>query len=345
MSSKSPFRPLSHIVEVPGRYVANAVRVANSPQFSTEALLRSIGLSLETLDSPGFRVNSAEYEAAISSLVTESRLQGLGIRVGLTENASDHGVIGHAMLCAPSLLNALEFFVEFQDVSGPIVRLSTIRKGGFVVVRAFETMVTGPALTYEMENTFIGLLSMLSPAAKFIGVERLLLSYSDPGYADLYEKNFGCKPVFSAGANEMWLRDHDLRASPKLESRETFDMCRRQCEVIRSKIISSGTLADQVRRLMATSTGIFPSEQRIAETLGLSSRTLRRRLADEGTGFRHMMDDARLELAKEHLRRTRLTISEIAERVGYSSVHSFHRAFKRGTGHTPRSYRNQPTDS
>jgi AraC-like DNA-binding protein len=300
---------------------------------------------MEKLDEPGFRVNSAEYETAITSLVRESRLPGLGIRVGLTENASDHGVVGHAMLCARSLLNALNFFVEFQDISGPIVRLSTERKDRFVVVKAFETIVTGPALTYELENTFIGLLSMLSPATRFISVERLLLSYSDPGYADLYEKNFGCKPVFSAGANEMWLREHDLRASPKLESRETFDMCRRQCEVIRGKIISSGTLTDQVRRLMATSTGIFPSEQQIAETLGLSSRTLRRRLADEGTGFRHMMDDARLELAKEHLSRTRLTITEIAERVGYSSVHSFHRAFKRGTGQTPGFYRNQPDGS
>jgi AraC-like DNA-binding protein len=74
----------------------------------------------------------------------------------------------------------------------------------------------------------------------------------------------------------------------------------------------------------------------IAETLGMSQRTLTRRLSIEGITFAEVLDELRSDLARRYLREADLKISEIAWLLGYGEVSAFTRAFKRWTGTTPR---------
>lgn len=78
---------------------------------------------------------------------------------------------------------------------------------------------------------------------------------------------------------------------------------------------------------------------RIAERLGLSSRTLQRHLADQGASLREIVDGSRLEVARVLLCKTDLTVQEIAARTGYSTPSGFARAFARWAGLPPRAYR------
>ena len=80
----------------------------------------------------------------------------------------------------------------------------------------------------------------------------------------------------------------------------------------------------------------------IASRLGLSQRTLARRLARDGLNFTEVMDELRADLAKRHLEDSRLSISQIAWLVGYQEVSAFTHAFKRWTGMTPRQMRSRP---
>ncbi|GAC1352238.1 MAG: AraC family transcriptional regulator [Polyangiales bacterium] len=77
----------------------------------------------------------------------------------------------------------------------------------------------------------------------------------------------------------------------------------------------------------------------VAERMSMSSRTMRRRLAEENVSFKTLLDDIRRQLAQEYLREGRLSIGEIAFVIGYSEPAAFHRAFYRWTGQTPTSYR------
>ncbi|MBK7902999.1 MAG: AraC family transcriptional regulator ligand-binding domain-containing protein [Proteobacteria bacterium] len=346
MSSNRNSRRLSDLeaITVPGRYLASAARVAARCGYKSLAWLEQSGLELGSLSRTESRVTTTEYQSAISILIRDSRLQALGLRVGLSENAADHGVVGHAMLCAPTMRDALEFFVEFQDITGPVVRLSSTRRRGNVVLTLVEAGVFGAAGLYEVENTFIALLVLLAGVGGKPTAVRLRLAYSDAGYASLYLEHFGCDVEFEQPRNEMWLAESTLERPSTLANAEFFELCRRQCEVIRAKVAPTGSLPVQVRRLMAASAGSFPSEERIAEALGISERTLRRHLAQEGTGFRRMLDEARVALAKELLRAPKRSIVEVASLVGYSSVHSFHRAFKRATSRTPAAYRGNLVD-
>jgi AraC-like DNA-binding protein len=83
----------------------------------------------------------------------------------------------------------------------------------------------------------------------------------------------------------------------------------------------------------------------IAGALGLSVRTLRRRLCAEGKPYRAVVNDALAIVAKHQLRSTLRTIQEIAHELGFSDASTFHRAFKRRTGMTPQAYRERQLSS
>ena len=77
----------------------------------------------------------------------------------------------------------------------------------------------------------------------------------------------------------------------------------------------------------------------VALDLGMSERTLARRLAAQGQSFRALVDQVRQELSFQYLKNKDLEIKEIAYRLGYSQVAAFNHAFRRWTGLTPTQFR------
>ena len=100
------------------------------------------------------------------------------------------------------------------------------------------------------------------------------------------------------------------------------------------------SISARARRAILRDLGRAPVDQtRVAAVLGMSRRTLRRRLEDEGIGFAQVLSACREARAKRLLAETRLAVAEIADRLGYSEVSAFERAFSRLTGQTPVRFR------
>jgi AraC-like DNA-binding protein len=76
----------------------------------------------------------------------------------------------------------------------------------------------------------------------------------------------------------------------------------------------------------------------VTRALGVSRRTLSRRLAEEGTSFRHILDDVRREFACALLQDRSLSIADVAFFLEYSEPAAFNRSFRRWTGQTPRAF-------
>jgi len=100
-------------------------------------------------------------------------------------------------------------------------------------------------------------------------------------------------------------------------------------------------LSERTRRMIYTEIddgGV--SQERIARALGVSSRTLRRRLSSEGLSFQALLDECRMQFAALEFRtRRRLSLSDMALKLGYSEHSTFSRAFSRWAGMAPREYR------
>jgi AraC-like DNA-binding protein len=88
-----------------------------------------------------------------------------------------------------------------------------------------------------------------------------------------------------------------------------------------------------------------PSVDEVARRFGVTSWTLRRRLTDEATSYSMIRKRVQLSLATEFLRRSDLTINEVAELANFSDAGAFRRAFQQWTGHSPSAYREDVLDA
>ena len=89
----------------------------------------------------------------------------------------------------------------------------------------------------------------------------------------------------------------------------------------------------------------MPNMEHVAQALNTIPRTLRRRLKQENTSFAELRDEVRQTLAEEYLSGPRLSVEQVAERLGYSGPTSFINAYKRWYGKTPSANRWTTTDS
>ena len=97
-----------------------------------------------------------------------------------------------------------------------------------------------------------------------------------------------------------------------------------------------GQLGTVVQRLLVTG---YPKLERVAGEVGITRRTLQRRLATAGTSYSNLVNETRYQLAAELLEDRSVPISSIARAVGFANHSAFSRAFHRWTGVTPRHYR------
>lgn len=122
-----------------------------------------------------------------------------------------------------------------------------------------------------------------------------------------------------------------------------------KCREIVARLTASGDSAQRVRNILASHFETArlevvratppPSLERIAGQLHTTPRTLIRRLKAQDTSYRQLLEDARLDCADALLADARLTVAEVAQRLGYSDPANFGRAFRKLTGMTPAAWR------
>jgi AraC-like DNA-binding protein len=109
----------------------------------------------------------------------------------------------------------------------------------------------------------------------------------------------------------------------------------RQCAELLDRRRARSGVAAAVRAKLLADLAAPPSMDEVAASLHVDARTLRRRLADEGTSFRALAGEVRGTIATELLRASGLTVQEVAARLGYHDAAGFSRAYRRWTGTTP----------
>jgi len=122
----------------------------------------------------------------------------------------------------------------------------------------------------------------------------------------------------------------------------TAQVCENHCRDLLHGRRSREGIAGKVRGHLLFDPSRCATEQQVASFLRSTPRTLQRRLAAEGTSFRALLEEVRAALAVELLKKQRLTVEVVADRLGYSESSAFVRAFKRWQGTCPAAYREAP---
>jgi len=171
---------------------------------------------------------------------------------------------------------------------------------------------------------------------------RLELSRSAE-HQEMYEAAFGCPVKFKAKRDAIIFRSSDLDLPFVGYNAELLEMLTPQLDQQLARHRKKQSCTEQVKwvlkRLLG---GPRPEISEVAKELGMSSRTLQRRITDEGSSYRQLLHDARHELARFYLKEPSLSVSEIAYLLSYEDPSSFFRAFHEWEGTTPSEWKTAP---
>jgi len=117
-------------------------------------------------------------------------------------------------------------------------------------------------------------------------------------------------------------------------------MLTKECEALLHEQNRAISFLEEVTGIVRQSIRKIPAQEEIAKQLHLSTRTLRRRLKEEGTSYNQVVDSTKKSIALDLVENSTLSVSLVAESLGYFETTNFNRAFKRWTGMSPTEYRN-----
>jgi len=167
--------------------------------------------------------------------------------------------------------------------------------------------------------------------------------HSPPTSMASHTQAFGCEVLFNQKENVLIYKTKDLETktakSDKHINRFLVDRVQEVTAGIESSILKFTNDVEQL--IMEALPSGIPSVVHIAEQMGMSNRTLTRRLAEEGVTFRDIIRKTQVEIAKDLLVNSNRSIGEIAFETGFSEQSAFNRAFKRWTNLNPLEYRSK----
>lgn len=156
------------------------------------------------------------------------------------------------------------------------------------------------------------------------------------------EAYFGCSISIGAGCNRITFHRSDLDRPFSTHNEELVEILTPVLDRSLDEQIGSQSITDTVKWMLKRSLAAgHPDIQTVAKELGMSHRTLQRRLSEESISFKHLLTQARHEQALEYLADPSLDITEVAFLVGYEDQNSFYRAFRLWEGETPSHWRHE----
>jgi len=159
-----------------------------------------------------------------------------------------------------------------------------------------------------------------------------------PDYVDEYERVFDCAITFSEPANELVFERSLLDLPQPYPDDSLHELLLKRADQLLANANGDEQLVERVSQLLRLQLH-EPDAEELAQRLGLTLRSLQRRLQETGASFSNLLDEARRDAACALLCQPDLAIKDIALRTGFSEPSAFHRAFKRWKGVTPAQFR------
>jgi AraC-like DNA-binding protein len=312
-----------------------------------DRLLASARLGPQAIERGDGRIASASVAALWSDLARWTGDPDLGLRVSESERSSSaFGVVGFRAMTSGTFAEGLGCFVRYNRVvnEGGEARL-TEGSDTFAYEIGFP-LAPEPVVRLMVDRA---LASCLLLARRWTGEpvrpRRLQLRHGKPGGASGYERLFDCAVTFGAPTNAIVFE----RAVATLPLQTAQADVAGYLEGLASAASADlphddagGAVSEVVR---ATLPGGDPGLPAVARKLGVSARTLQRRLLSEGLGYQEVVDRVRREVAVVLVTSTDLPVAAVGERVGYTDDKAFRRAFRRWTGSSPAELRGGRTTS
>lgn len=349
MSRHGPPRPLALPGDpwetIPGVHVIRLVAACHRVGIDITPTLARFALPVDTLraDTP---VDRRTMFAWFEHVLARYPHRGLGLVFGSLVDPLDMGIVGHTVTTAGSFGHALETWLHYSHLVRPVIPTELHRDAHSVEVR-FPEPEPAP---YGRAFRAFWLEALVSSWASVIrtvtGSQRAITevhcAYPDPQVPERYRVVFDCPVRFERPVTLLRFPREALDLPLRHSHDQAFRLCEAQCETLNQAMLAATSTAASVRRMLRSHLSQPMELDAAAAEMGLTGRTLRRRLADEGTTYTDVLNEVRMRTAGDYLRTTALPVGRIASLIGFADETAFSRAFKRTHATTPREFRARP---
>ncbi len=262
--------------------------------------------------------------------------EGPGLIVGSAVTPDVFSPPVFAAFCSPDLVTATQRLSQYKPLIGPFIFEVHDMTGGLELTFAAEDDITLPNEFVAAELVFQVHLARLATRHD---INPIAVEMIEPSTAPAYTQFFGHN-IRQGPFNRVVFSPRDARRPFVSANAALFEAFEPELRTRLDELAREASVADRVR---ATLMEALPSGQgdtaNVAKRLGMSTRSLQRKLGAEGTSFQTELQNLRTRLAKSYLSRPDHSSAEIAYLLGYEDPNSFIRAFHTWTGTTPEAMR------
>jgi AraC-like DNA-binding protein len=304
-------------------------------------LLRRVGLTPELIADPEERLSVRSQIALLDEAATALKNDSLGFTLALDHDPREIGLLYYVMASSQTLGDGLKRLARYSKVTNEALVFG-YREGNRLLINLSYSGVPRHSDRYQMEFCMFGLLRICRLlTGQNLVPQHFSISHYRSGRTSEMARFVGRKVEFGADADEFAL-NLDARELPLVHADTRLnDLLLKYCEAaLADRRGDKSQLRTKVENAISP---LLPHGrvlvEDVARSLGMSERTLARKLSEEGLNFTEILQQLRRDLAVRYLDDRKLHVSKVAWLLGFHEVSAFTHAFKRWTGKTPREMR------
>lgn len=310
-----------------------------------EDALQGTGLEPRSLNDASCLTSIEQYQRVCRNALGLTADRSIAFRAGEALHLSDHGIFGLLLLSCESVLDYFRLTVKYQLLAAPAMATDwTQADHDLLWIWPDEAMLDLPA--------DLGIFLLEQQAMQHVTHLRDVLgadchptlacfAHPAPAHQALYAEYLRCPCVFDCERSELHYPREILARRPYLANPLAAATLQSTCDGLLAGLEARRGFAGKVYHALHQLNDPGASMKAVAAVLKMTDRTLRRRLADEGTSFSAIAHQVKYCVATQHLKNTHASVEQIASIAGFSDPANFRRAFIRWTSMSPAQFRRQ----
>ena len=284
-------------------------------------------------------VSTEEFFALHQGIAEASNDPGFGLKLGTLERVEHYDPTKIIALSARSFRDAVERLSRYKQLTCP-EELRLVDRGNECAVQFVWLLAHEKEPPLLVDVCFAWIVAMAQRGiGRPLSPKRVELQRA-PAHREMYEAHFRCPVKFKSNQNALIFSSPDMELPFVTYNADLLAAVAPQLEAELKEQLAQKTFSEQakgiLKRLLA---GERPGIDDLARELHLSTRTLQRRLTEQGITFQRLLEEARRELAHHYLLHSSRELNETAYLLGYEDANSFFRAFHHWEGTSPGQWR------
>ncbi len=312
--------------------------------------LLEAGLSESQLKDPEARIPFSKHERLWELLYEQTGDPDFGLKLGQEIRPASFSILGYIAINSACIGEAMNAFEKYQSLAG---------EGGRFEIKRSEDLIEAtytplnPEKSITAQRVYGMLASTVSLGQWLVGKKFTPRSASfttlKPENHALYEQFFDCPINWGADNNQVSFEQNLENVEIPHANHEILSLMLGRAKLGGDEEENDSTTQRLANAIKDSLLGQEPDKEQLAKKIGVSSRTLQRKLQKEGTSYQKVLDRVRHQLARDYLQQKELTITDVSYLLGYTDPSPFHRSFKLWEQQTPGQYRaqklNKPTNT